>query len=632
MIPSLPSGVKPYGSQLYIHPDTELIYSGNSTYGYEVLGTKAEIEALAANLNAEALTRASGDEAAYDAITAEANRASLVEDGLREDLDAVTAQILNIIPSSTPTAGVNTYNASAPGTYTNFGGVVVSSGDLDGKTTQIRDIDGVWTKFIIPVNNLTNYTLKVDFEDKTDQIINGSLADYLLPFLDKDSRLLGGLNLAGKIYFARWVLDQIPEGVLKAGSINLANLKPEVLNYMLQYHNSDSGYVLPFLDKDGRLLAGFRKDASLVVSKWADSQIPNNAIVDGAITEDKLSDALKAGLFTFLDPATGYLFALLDLNNRRTLSMNVAGQWELSGINISLLNSRVSNLELYLAKYLPQFLVLCIGDSITFGQGGGSITYPYVLQNNLGSNYQVVNLGVGGEDVPTIAARIGAVPLVIKTDIVLPGDRTPVNIGNLTTPPQNLLDNSPIKLLLQNTSAMVNPVIINNRYCILKFTNPNYTLELRDVGTDLPIHVNTPMQTVFSKTYNKPKLLVLYVGTNGGYDSDDELIDYINRMINFVDAENYLVIGMHARTRATGSALEIKQLNAFSLKFINFRDYISTFGLAEAGITPTTADLAAMAAGGTPPSLIDEGPHLNPAGYTVLGNLVYHTMQNLKYI
>lgn len=45
-VPTLPSGAKPYGNQLYIVPSTGLIYGGNAGYYYRVLGTKQYIDSL----------------------------------------------------------------------------------------------------------------------------------------------------------------------------------------------------------------------------------------------------------------------------------------------------------------------------------------------------------------------------------------------------------------------------------------------------------------------------------------------------------------------------------------------------------------------------------------------------------
>lgn len=61
------------------------------------------------------------------------------------------------IPTDTPEEGVEIYNISTAGTYTNFGGVVVSSGDISN-LVQLRLIDGVWTKVVYPISGSATIT------------------------------------------------------------------------------------------------------------------------------------------------------------------------------------------------------------------------------------------------------------------------------------------------------------------------------------------------------------------------------------------------------------------------------------------------------------------------------------------
>ena len=140
--------------------------------GLEILGEDIDNETLARQnadaiitnaINAE-VTRAGLAENVLDGkITSETSRAQSVENGLTGSVNALNATVsalgggtLNASPASTPTAGVFTYNISTAGTYTNFGGVVISSGDLTSGLVQIRQISGVWTKVITPLV-LDNY-------------------------------------------------------------------------------------------------------------------------------------------------------------------------------------------------------------------------------------------------------------------------------------------------------------------------------------------------------------------------------------------------------------------------------------------------------------------------------------------
>jgi hypothetical protein len=55
--------------------------------------------------------------------------------------------------------------------------------------------------------------------------------------------------------------------------------------------------------------------------------------------------------------------------------------------------------------------VNCFGDSLTFSYGGDGLTYPGTLKKLLGNQYEVNNLGIGGESTITIAGRQGSIPM-----------------------------------------------------------------------------------------------------------------------------------------------------------------------------------------------------------------------------
>lgn len=93
-------------------------------------------------------------------------------------LDSVEAGELNANPSSTPTSGIDTYNANVAGTYTNFGGLVVTSDDLEEGKVQLRRTDGVWSKVIIPNPQLNTGIFDPESTNKAET--GKSISDYML--------------------------------------------------------------------------------------------------------------------------------------------------------------------------------------------------------------------------------------------------------------------------------------------------------------------------------------------------------------------------------------------------------------------------------------------------------------------
>lgn len=90
-----------------------------------------------------------------------------------------------------------------------------------------------------------------------------------------------------------------------------------------------------------------------------------------------------------------------------------------------------------------------------------------------------------------------------------------------------------------------------------------------------------------------------------------------------------------AGTTVGGHIRSIEQYLArtFGAKFVNVREYLSTRGLADAGITPTSDDIADMAVGGVPRSLRTGSttPHLTATGHYLIAKLFARTIVRLGW-
>lgn len=65
----------------------------------------------------------------------------------------------------------------------------------------------------------------------------------------------------------------------------------------------------------------------------------------------------------------------------------------------------------------------------------------------------------------------------------------------------------------------------------------------------------------------------------------------------------------------------------FGSRFVDVRRYMIDHGLASLGITPTPADVTAIAGDTIPPSLLSDGLHPNAKGYTVMANYIQSILQ-----
>lgn len=281
------------------------------------------------------------------------------------------------------------------------------------------------------------------------------------------------------------------------------------------------------------------------------------------------------------------------------------------------------------------------GDSLTAGAGGNGKTYPGTIGQLAGDDYQIANRGVGGENTLTIAGRQGGIPMMIENSVELPADSTPVVIGDAGN--SGLIsswNNDNVNPLRQGGAATINNCLIDSVECILDWTGSShndpegkYTLQRVTAGDNpVTLPAGTTVVTSSMREYFKPYINVLFIGQNGGYDGLDDLVAQYRAMITFGETEQYVVLGLTTGDSESRAALEQKMLDEFGDKYINLREYLSTEGLNDAGITPTQEDTDAMALGETPPSLLADAVHLNAAGYTVVGNFVYQKLTELGWL
>lgn len=290
--------------------------------------------------------------------------------------------------------------------------------------------------------------------------------------------------------------------------------------------------------------------------------------------------------------------------------------------------------------------IACIGDSLTFGSGGNGVSYPSVLASLLGYSYAVINDGVGGESSLEIMARQGARPAMVKP-FTIPASGA-VTIEFISTPVGRN-----IGVTTTASSAAINPVIINGIMGTINNTGDTYTFTRSAPGSAVSV---TRPALVYCRPMleDRPDIQILSMGTNGGWNNSgvyvaQNLISQYRLMIEYLSNINrpYMVLGLHYLypwiTGITLSEIDTAMDTAFGRRFINYRAYIVTpitdgggntvscYGLDDAGITPTAADLEAIVAGTIPPSLMADEVHLNAAGYTIIGNLVYQRGKELGY-
>lgn len=337
--------------------------------------------------------------------------------------------------------------------------------------------------------------------------------------------------------------------------------------------------------------------------------------------------------------------------NQGDTSLSLTGQYGI--VKTFILKSIATMMPIGTVKtYVPNASIACWGDSLTISQGCSDVSktsYPAVLASLSGCN--VYNMGVGGETAMTIAARQGGVKIKLDEAVTIPGSGG-VNIkfsaynddgtyAGVVTP--------------RNTSqALWNPCVIDGVEGTLSVdVNSSVwprvlnsaTFTRSQAGSSVAAAAGDSMTVAANDL--KTDINVIFSGTNGGWnsantnpqDSDaNDLVVLINKMIAKTKyPDKYVVIGLTAggasRWAKTNAALK----NAYGDRFLNIIDYLaSTQALQDLQITPTDNDIAYIAAGKVPPSLLNNSPtddtHLNDNGYKLLANKVHEKLIQLGYI
>lgn len=304
-------------------------------------------------------------------------------------------------------------------------------------------------------------------------------------------------------------------------------------------------------------------------------------------------------------------------------------------------------------EYIAKPTVACWGDSLTEGQGctdfrkGGTYSYPGVLKTLTG--LEVYNMGSAGETAMTIAARQGAVNVLLEKDIVIPADCNPVEIkfkgynydGSLagTVTPRNSKDWNPCIIngiegeLSFSVNTSVNPRVLN----WAKFTRKepgDATMAAKGDQILLPDNF---------KVAEKADINVIFIGTNGVWNAEDksgdnyaeDLVILINKMLaKTKNPDKYIVISLTTGEKERWTNTEAALKKAFGEHVILPKERLATEQvLTDNNITPTDQDKADLQVGRVPTSLrlASNDVHFNDTGYAELAKLVYAKMLELGY-
>ena len=270
---------------------------------------------------------------------------------------------------------------------------------------------------------------------------------------------------------------------------------------------------------------------------------------------------------------------------------------------------------------VPTYPIICWGDSLTAGAGwvGSPSGYPVVLSEEFG--VEVKNAGVGGETSSTIAARMGAIPVIIPA-----GD---IN-GTYATDAFKDQWGNPVQPLKQDSTdykKTVNPIVINGEEASLAINTSTNEYTISGYSGDAPA---VPVEMTFYGQDLTGIITVICVGQNDTGIALEQIMARIDSMIDHCAGE-WLVLGRPTGDAESRATEEAAMLNKYGGRYLNSRHLVSQYGMTIMGLTPTSADETAIASGEIPPSLRYDTVHLNENGYRAWGKFIAMRIRTLGF-
>ncbi|MEZ0355494.1 hypothetical protein [Mycobacterium sp. SA01] len=283
----------------------------------------------------------------------------------------------------------------------------------------------------------------------------------------------------------------------------------------------------------------------------------------------------------------------------------------------------------------PGSAFLIGGDSLSAGTLNDDVsvanpTWPETFAGALGVD--VVNLAQGGAASANIATRLGALqPLITLSGNKITAGSYPSNVNTVTAiSPSDGWHHSVIaahQLDLFGTIAGV-PGILRQDF------SSSYTFKFLPFSTlsaDVPVSAGTPFICTGDAVYpnddgsaHRDRTLIVWTGPNNDRSNVAAMIRDISTMRDHLTSagKKFYLLSMTSDGSdaiAANAALAAE----FPQQWIDVRGYLMTGGLADAGITPTSDDTTAIAAGNIPRSFRPlSSVHMTQTAYDVVGRYV----------
>lgn len=269
--------------------------------------------------------------------------------------------------------------------------------------------------------------------------------------------------------------------------------------------------------------------------------------------------------------------------------------------------------------------ISCIGDSLTKGwfdgsEGPVSESYPSKLAALVPAGVTVFNLGFSGWCVDEVAVRIGAIDVPLSNTL----NRIPAS-GEVNVSTTAVIGFRPLGEAIDFPGTLAGVPGILRR----KDSNTLLTFTRSTAGTEVAL----PPGTLFipDSVGHDADTSIILLGRNDvaknvtGAEPTvaDHIVAGVQRIVDWHTRQlkQVLVVsptnntgeesGSVGHTTVTTAGKKLKEL--YGPKYYDLRRYLIDHAIYDLGITPTSTDLAKMAADTLPPSIMSDGTHWSQA-------------------
>ena len=278
-------------------------------------------------------------------------------------------------------------------------------------------------------------------------------------------------------------------------------------------------------------------------------------------------------------------------------------------------------------------VIICWGDDATEGVGmKAGFTYPEYLQEQIGSQFRVINAGVSREESSAVLSRANAREFVLTSDAIFDKGEKQYTMDRYMCMRPN--DPLPITYRGFGNQLKMENVIVGGKKYTLEFEvgeehdNGIYRLTRKDASKALTIKAGTKVRYDYSSQYKKVQCNIILMGANESNQGAEVLIEKYKKLTAL--NENYIVIvPFHSED------FSAEFTAAFGDKALNVRDYFMYQAHKDYGVTLSKLDGYCIKKEMIPGTYNYEGERgdyrLNEIGYKILGDLVYKKGQELGY-